>query len=77
LPAVNNHLFQLELTDHGPATDLGSLHLLFAQPCLNWPMNSPSQRGRSFSSNPCSSAREALTNRSGVLSRAIAMLMEI
>src|ERR1700689_2780400 len=38
-------------------------------------MNSPSQRGRSLSSNPCSSsAREALTSRSGELSRAMAML---
>jgi len=38
-------------------------------------MNSPSQRGRSLSSKPCSSsAREALTSRSGELSRAMAML---
>jgi hypothetical protein len=37
-------------------------------------MNSRSQRGRSFSSKLCSSsAREALTKRSGELSRAMAM----
>src|ERR1035437_10218468 len=42
---------------------------------FDWPMNSPSQRGRSLSSKPCSSsARAALTRRSGVLSRAMAML---
>jgi hypothetical protein len=34
--------------------------------------------GRNLSSKPCSSsAREALTSRSGVLSRAIAMLEEV
>jgi len=45
---------------------------------LVWPMNSPSQRGRSLSSKPCSSsARAALTRRSGVLSRAMAMLEEV
>ena len=39
------------------------------------PMNSRSQRGRNFSSNPCSSsARAALTNRSGELSRTVVML---
>src|SRR5208283_2212329 len=38
-------------------------------------MNSPSHRGRNLSSKPCSSsARAALTSRSGVLSRAMTIL---